>query len=48
MLKMNEVGPQHYRDALARFQLDQKQPATGDADDTTISALGVGAASNNK
>jgi len=35
------------RDALARFQLDQKQPATGDADEPTISALGVNAASNN-
>jgi Putative peptidoglycan binding domain len=36
------------RDALARFQLDQKQLATGDADEPTISALGVNAASNNK
>ena len=35
------------RDALARFQLDQKQLATGDADEPTISALGVNAASNN-
>ena len=29
------------RDALARFQLDQGQPATGDADEGTVSALGV-------
>jgi hypothetical protein len=29
------------RDALARFQLDQGQPATGDADDVTVQALGV-------
>jgi putative peptidoglycan binding protein len=35
------------RDALARFQLDQKQLATGDADDTTITALGVNTASTN-
>ena len=39
------------RDALARFQLDQKQPATGDADEPTIAALGMNTASattNNK
>jgi len=29
------------RDALARFQLDQNQPATGDADEATVKALGV-------
>ncbi len=29
------------RDALARFQLDQGQSATGDADDVTVQALGV-------
>jgi len=39
------------RDALARFQLDQKQPATGDADEPTVTALGMNTASattNNK
>jgi hypothetical protein len=35
------------RDALAHFQLDQKQPATGDADETTIAALGMTTASSN-
>lgn len=29
------------RDALARFQLDQGQPATGDADEATVQALGI-------
>jgi putative peptidoglycan binding protein len=29
------------RDALARFQLDQRQAATGDADEATVQALGV-------
>jgi hypothetical protein len=29
------------RDAIARFQLDQNQPATGDADEATVTALGV-------
>jgi murein L,D-transpeptidase YcbB/YkuD len=29
------------RDALARFQLDQGQEATGDADEATVEALGV-------
>ena len=29
------------RDGLARFQLDQHQPATGDADAATVTALGV-------
>jgi hypothetical protein len=29
------------RDALARFQLDQRQSATGDADEVTVQALGV-------
>jgi hypothetical protein len=29
------------RDALARFQLDQAQSATGDADEPTVKALGV-------
>lgn len=32
---------QPLRDALARFQLDQGQPATGDADEATVRALGV-------
>jgi hypothetical protein len=39
------------RDALARFQIDQKQPATGDADEPTVTALGMNTASvtpNNK
>jgi peptidoglycan hydrolase-like protein with peptidoglycan-binding domain len=34
------------RDALARFQLDQGQPATGDADEATVRALGVATAGN--
>jgi peptidoglycan hydrolase-like protein with peptidoglycan-binding domain len=34
------------RDALARFQLDQRQSATGDADEMTVQALGVRAASS--
>jgi hypothetical protein len=34
------------RDALASFQLDQRQPATGDADEATVQALGVTAAGN--
>jgi putative peptidoglycan binding protein len=34
------------RDALARFQLDQGQPATGDADEATVRALGVNTAGN--
>jgi peptidoglycan hydrolase-like protein with peptidoglycan-binding domain len=34
------------RDALARFQLDQGQPATGDADEATVRALGVRVAGN--
>jgi len=34
------------RDALARFQLDQGQPATGDADEATVRALGVRMAGN--
>lgn len=29
------------RDAIARYQLDNKQPATGDPDDATLRALGV-------
>lgn len=29
------------RDAIARYQLDSKQPATGDPDDATLRALGV-------
>jgi hypothetical protein len=29
------------RDALARFQIDQRQSATGDADEMTVQALGV-------
>ena len=33
------------RDAIARFQLDQGQPATGDADEATVASLGVRAAS---
>jgi hypothetical protein len=33
------------RDALARFQLDQRQAATGDADEMTVQALGVTTAS---
>jgi Putative peptidoglycan binding domain len=32
---------QPLRDALARFQLEQGQPATGDADEATVQALGV-------
>ena len=32
------------RDAIARFQLDQGQLATGDADEATVKALGVAAA----
>ncbi|HUG54743.1 MAG TPA: peptidoglycan-binding domain-containing protein [Vicinamibacteria bacterium] len=32
---------QRTRDALARFQLDQGQPATGDADEATVTALGI-------
>jgi hypothetical protein len=32
------------RDALARFQLDQGQAATGDADEATVEALGVATA----
>jgi hypothetical protein len=32
------------RDALARFQLDQGQSATGDADEATVQALGVATA----
>jgi hypothetical protein len=35
------------RDALARFQLDQRQSATGDADEMTVQALGVATASTN-
>jgi hypothetical protein len=34
------------RDALARFQLDQRQSATGDADEVTVVALGVTTATN--
>ena len=34
------------RDALAGFQLDQRQPATGDADEATVQALGVTTAGN--
>lgn len=34
------------RDALARFQLDQRQSATGDADEATVQALGVTTAAN--
>jgi hypothetical protein len=34
------------RDALASFQLDQRQPATGDADEATVQALGVATAGN--
>jgi peptidoglycan hydrolase-like protein with peptidoglycan-binding domain len=34
------------RDALASFQLDQRQPATGDADEATVQALGVTTAGN--
>ena len=34
------------RDALARFQLDQGQPATGDPDEATVRALGVRIAGN--
>ena len=34
------------RDALARFQLDQGQPATGDPDEATVRALGVAMAGN--
>jgi putative peptidoglycan binding protein len=34
------------RDALARFQLDQRQAATGDADEATVQALGVTTAEN--
>jgi hypothetical protein len=37
---------QSTRDALARFQLDQRQPATGDADEATVQALGVTTAGN--
>jgi hypothetical protein len=32
---------QQTRDAIARFQLDEGQPATGDADEPTVRALGV-------
>lgn len=32
---------QRTREALARFQLDQGQPATGDPDEATVTALGV-------
>ena len=35
------------RDALASFQLDQRQPATGDADEATVQALDVATAGNN-
>ena len=35
------------RDGLARFQLDQGQPATGDADEATVQALGVAVARMN-
>jgi hypothetical protein len=37
---------QSTRDALARFQLDQRQSATGDADEATVRALGVTTAAN--
>jgi putative peptidoglycan binding protein len=45
--RANYSGPitgeldQATRNALARFQIDQKQPASGDADEATLRALGV-------